>query len=510
MFPRFLESSAIAAWTIATILPIGSCGPTARDVLARTPAAGINVKSLAPYLSPTAKIYYPGSTAFTNYTVRWSNLEKPTPSVVIVAGTEKDVSRIVKFASEQDIPVLAYNGHHGALSTLGRMDYGIEIYLPQLNTISIAKNKNLVTIGGGTNSKKLTDALWAAGKQTVTGTCECVSYLGPALGGGHGWLQGHHGLIADQFTSMNVVLANGDLKTIDATSDLWWAMQGAGHNFGIVTSVTSKIYDIVDTNWAIETIIFSGEKVEAIYEAANSVFIQNGTQSAKIHNWSYWQNDASLDADKPVIIMYIIQEGVTAVESRYTKPFHDLGPLKATPQAGTYHDLGAWTGIALDSPPCQDFGFNNPRFPIYTKSYNTTAQKKAYELYASAISGADSPYTNSIFMFEDYATAGIRNRPDGASAFAFRDAHILAAPLIIYASANKTQDDAVKQLGSQLREIIREGTGSSELHTYVNYAYGDEGTKSWYGYETWRQDRLKALKMKYDPKSKFNFYAGIA
>lgn len=95
---------------------------------------------------------------------------------------------------------------------------------------------------------------------------------------------------------MNVVLANGDLKTIDTNSDLWWAMQGAGHNFGIVTSVTSKIYDIVDTNWAIETIILSGEKVEAVYKAANEVFIQNGTQSAKIHNWSYWQIEATINA----------------------------------------------------------------------------------------------------------------------------------------------------------------------------------------------------------------------
>lgn len=137
-----------------------------------------------------------------------------------------------------------------------------------------------------------------ADQYLVTGTCECVSYLGPGLGGGHGWLQGHHGLIADQFTSMNVVLANGDLKTIDAQSDLWWAMQGAGHNFGIVTSVTSKTYDIENTDWAIETIVLSGDKVEAIYEAANNVFIQNGTQSAKIHNWSYWQNDATLDPEK--------------------------------------------------------------------------------------------------------------------------------------------------------------------------------------------------------------------
>jgi hypothetical protein len=102
---------------------------------------------------------------------------------------------------------------------------------------------------------------------------------------------------------MNVVLANGDLKTIDAKSDLFWAMQGAGHNFGIVTSVTSKIYDIENTDWAIETIILSGDKVEEIYKAANEVFIQNGTQSAKIHNWSYWQNDASLDAEKVWIVM---------------------------------------------------------------------------------------------------------------------------------------------------------------------------------------------------------------
>ena len=103
----------------------------------------------------------------------------------------------------------------------------------------------------------------------MTGCCECVSYLGPALGGGHGWFQGRYGLIADQFLSMNVVLANGDLKTIDSKSDLWWGMQGAGHNFGVVTSVTSKVYD-----------------------AVNKYIVQDGKQADDIHDWTYWQNDA--------------------------------------------------------------------------------------------------------------------------------------------------------------------------------------------------------------------------
>jgi len=88
------------------------------------------------------------------------------------------------------------------------------------------------------------------------------------------------------------------LKTIDPSSDLWWGMQGAGHNFGIVTSVTTKVYDIVAPNWAIETIIFSGDKIEAIYDAANKYIVQGGTQSADIINWSYWLNDATLDANK--------------------------------------------------------------------------------------------------------------------------------------------------------------------------------------------------------------------
>ena len=104
----------------------------------------------------------------------------------------------------------------------------------------------------------------------------------------------------DHFVNLNVVLANGTSVQVneDNNPDLWWAMRGAGHNFGIVTSVTTKVYDIVQRNWAIETIIFSGDKVEAVYEAANKYILQGGKQPSDIINWSYWLNDATLDAEK--------------------------------------------------------------------------------------------------------------------------------------------------------------------------------------------------------------------
>ena len=96
MFTRFIASSAFAAWTLTSVLPGVSCGPTsAHDLFPRTSAAGIDLKPLASQLSKNAQIHYEGSELFTNYTVRWSNLSPPTPNVVIAPGIEKDVAKIV-------------------------------------------------------------------------------------------------------------------------------------------------------------------------------------------------------------------------------------------------------------------------------------------------------------------------------------------------------------------------------------------------------------------------------
>ncbi|CAI7618286.1 unnamed protein product [Penicillium discolor] len=494
--------TAVAAWAFSAAslaFPSGIEGGLC-------PRGDADLEALGKKLSSTAKVYSPGSTGFITVTTRWSALAEPKVNIVVVPGNENDVVETVKFANKKDLPFLTYNGVHGALISLGKMDHGVGISLSQLSSVSIAKDGKTATMGGGTMSKVVTDSLWAAGKQTVTGTCECVSLLGPALGGGHGWLQGHHGLVSDQFVSMNVVLADGTLKTIDQSSDLWWAMKGAGHNFGIVTSLTSKIYDIQHRDWAIETISFSGDKVEAVYEAANEYLLKNGTQPADLINWSYWMNNPDVDATNPVIVFYIIQEGVKAVDSIYTKPFHDLGPLSVVPQAGTYTDLAAWTGIALDSPPCQNSGYANPRFPIYLQSYDIAAQKKAWDIYAPAIKGS-SAYNNSILMFEGYSFGGVHAIPSSSSSFAFRSENLLAAPLINYPPGDATVAAKAVDLGNQLRNILFEASGFEDIRAYVNYAYGDETTKQLYGDS---EQRLLALKKKYDPAGKFSFYAPIA
>ena len=82
--------------------------------------------------------------------------------------------------------------------------------------------------------------------------------------------------------------------------------------------------------------------------------------------------------------------------------------------------------------------------------------------------------------------------------------------IVTLLSLPPSRDRCVKAELSLGLILILEGTGSQELHTYVNYAYGNEGPEAWYGPESWRQKKLKALKKKYDPKEKFSFYAPIA
>lgn len=87
------------AWAATTLLPIVSClppGPHHVSPPPKTPAGGIDVKALAPHLSPSAELYVQGSDAFDAYTIRWSNLDPPSPNVVVVVSNEQDVAKTVR------------------------------------------------------------------------------------------------------------------------------------------------------------------------------------------------------------------------------------------------------------------------------------------------------------------------------------------------------------------------------------------------------------------------------
>lgn len=80
----------------------------------------------------------------------------------------------VKFAGKEDLPFLTYNGVHGAITTIGKMDHGIEIFLKQLDSVELSEDGSTAKIGGGIGAKALIDKLWEEGKQT--GTSEIMKH----------------------------------------------------------------------------------------------------------------------------------------------------------------------------------------------------------------------------------------------------------------------------------------------------------------------------------------------
>lgn len=132
----------------------------------------------------------------------------------------------------------------------------------------------------------------------MTGICETVGISAPVLGGGHGWLQGEYGLAADQIVSARLVVPSGDIVTVseDSHPDLFWAIRGAGHNFGFVAEWTYRIHDMNPQapNWSYEIFVFAGDKLEALFNLHNEM---QKSQPAHAIHWSYIIRVAEINAD---------------------------------------------------------------------------------------------------------------------------------------------------------------------------------------------------------------------
>ncbi|KAI9368091.1 hypothetical protein BJX61DRAFT_537539 [Aspergillus egyptiacus] len=444
--------------------------------------------TLSSQLSENSEVYFPDEAEFVEATERWSRFEPPRFTIVVEVAEEQDVAKAVKYANSEGIPFLAVNGGHGAMATFSRMDHGMEIWMHNLNAFEISEDGETATFGGGIKSLDVIQILWGEGKQTVTGVCECTSYLGPGLGGGHGALQGNYGLISDQFVSMRVVTADGEIHEVseDSEPDLWWAMQGAGHNFGIVTSITSKIYDIQDEGtWAHEQLFFRGDVAEDLFTRFNELA---DYQPPGFLIWTYWLNIPEMDEENPIMMASFIQEGVPAVEDDIMDPFRELS-VHAVTETGHYTDIPRWLGTEANGKGCER-GAIKLRFPVSVPRYNVQAQREFWDAFAEGVAGS-SLFNSSMVMLEQYSVHGVRAIPEESTAYSQRQDDLLISPVVTYYEGDDETEALAKEFGEKLRSILVEGSGEDELRAYVNYALGTEDPKSWYGYEPWRFEKLQ-------------------
>jgi len=164
--------------------------------------------------------------------------------VILRCTSTADVVAAVNVARANGLPPSIRCGGH-SVSGKALSDGGLTIDLSGMREVSVDTENHLVHVGGGCLLGDVDEATARHGMIVPAGIMSETGVAGLALGGGIGWFSRKHGLTCDQFVSLEVVLATGEVITASATDhpDLFWALKGGGGNFGVITRFTFRAYD---------------------------------------------------------------------------------------------------------------------------------------------------------------------------------------------------------------------------------------------------------------------------
>lgn len=171
---------------------------------------------------------------------------KYTPVAIAAPTTVQHVQAAVSCAAKVGVKVNPKSGGHSYASFgLGGENGHFVVQLDRMNSVSYNSATQIATVGAGARLGRVATALYRDGKRAFShGTCPGVGVAGHSLHGGFGFSSHTHGLAVDWIVGATVVLANATVVETSETEnpEIFWALRGAGSNFGIVTSFRFKTF----------------------------------------------------------------------------------------------------------------------------------------------------------------------------------------------------------------------------------------------------------------------------
>ncbi|KAI2978945.1 CAZyme family AA7 [Aspergillus niger] len=386
---------------------------------------------------------------------RWIKSNAPTPGVVVTPATEQDVAAIVSYCISNNISFLAQSGGHGWSQTLHLDEDGLLIYLKQLDEVTFSKNRRDVVVGGGASVAQVIEASSKNNALVQTNNCNCIGALGALLGGGYGSLMGMVGLGIDNIISLNLVMADGCLHTITPKDiDLFWALRGAGPNFGIVTSAKMKSYPVLASGKAAWTgqLVFSADKLEALVETMDRI-----TLEPEMSVFLYFMTSGEPD-NIPMVSLMLYYYGTEDKGRAAFSCFFDLGPTNDTTMATEY---AHWTDAS--SIACSKSGFRIPYSAGLSRMVSST-WKEAWEEYVAFVSLGGTG--QSLVLLEAFPLEKTRFFGQDSSAYAWRNKVNFNAMAIAWYFDDSLESDA-RKWASKMRDLWRSTDGLDSPAVYV-------------------------------------------
>lgn len=396
------------------------------------------------------------------------------PGLVLRPRTVAEVADAIGFAREhRDVPFGVRSAGHG-ISGRSTNRGGLVVSVAALDSLEVLdESRRLVRIGPGRTWKRVAESLAGHGWALGSGDHGGVGVGGLATAGGIGLLSRKHGLTIDRLRAVELVLADGTpVRASDSENpDLFWAVRGAGANFGIATAFEFETSQVGAVGWAQLTLV-SDDIEQSLYrygqlasEAPRDTTVFLVTGRARQGRW--------------VVSLYAVVDhpDPDTVVQRLT-PFLELGHLARqevvmTPYPGVMAN-------AADIGPDGQQGFGEP---VSRSAFVPELTRQFAHEAAELLS------TDLIYFFELRAMGGaITDVPPDATAFSHRSPQFQL-------TAMSSSDDRLRAEWQRLRPHF-DGL-------YLSFETDRSPERLLDAFPAPVLDRLRRLKAEYDPTGLF-------
>jgi len=191
---------------------------------------------LAELAGQLSSVVLPGDAEYGQLSTPWNLAVPTTPLAVVVAADAGEVSRTLRFAAANRVPVAVQCTGHGASADLSD---AILLDTRRLKECTVHAEERWARVGAGAVWQQVLDALAPHGLAALAGSSPGVGVVGYTTGGGHGPLARTYGLAADRVRAIEAVTGEGHLLRATATEhpDLFWGLRGGKGTLGIVTAI---------------------------------------------------------------------------------------------------------------------------------------------------------------------------------------------------------------------------------------------------------------------------------
>jgi FAD/FMN-containing dehydrogenase len=431
----------------------------------------------------------PNSAGYEEARTVWNAMIDRRPALVARCLGAADVLTCVRFAREHDLLLCIKSGGHN-IAGLASAEGALMLDLSLMRGVWVDAQRRLARAQGGCLLGDVDRETQLHGRAAVLGFVSLTGIAGLTLGGGFGYLTRRFGWTSDTVEAMELVTADARLLRASETenADLFWGLRGGGGNFGVVTGIEYRLFDVGPqivggvVAWpASET-----REVLALYRSLTASAPEDLTLVAILRPAPPAPWLPKEQHGKPIVALLACHSGDPEIGEKLVAPIKSFGkPIGDILVRRPYAQLQ--TLLDGTQPKGRRYYWKSEYLPGITPDLCEMATEHAAKIR--------SPHSAVIF----FQLEGALNRlPDSHSPVGNRDARFV---LNVAGSWERPQDDAenIEWVRGAWTELRRFSTGGN----YINFQTEDETAERIQAALGPSMRRLSEIKSRFDPQNVF-------